>query len=278
MTRAHENALPDATYRALSGRDPEITHRYGDNFHILADPFLLSHLGRLCARETTQPSINSLVKDLYRYLVKAVLNAEFPRTSTRIATRMADITPAGHWEGQVIDPHTLTVTVNIARAGTLPSQVCYDFLNKTMEPQQVRQDHFIMARETDEKGRVIGTNISGSKIGGPVDDAMVLFPDPMGATGGSLSHAISVYKKTHGKARRYICLNLIVTPEYLRRIKADHPDVVVYAVRLDRGASPADVLGTVPGTHWDRESGLTDKQYIVPGGGGFGEIMNNAYV
>jgi len=34
----------------------------------------------------------------------------------------------------------------------------------------------------------------------------------------------------------------------------------------------------VPGTHWDRERGLDDKQYIVPGGGGFGEIMNNAYV
>jgi uracil phosphoribosyltransferase len=28
---------------------------------------------------------------------------------------------------------------------------------------------------------------------------------------------------------------------------------------------------------WSEESGLTDKQYIVPGGGGFGEIMNNAW-
>jgi len=134
-----------------------------------------------------------------------------------------------------------------------------------------------MARETDSLGRVTGTSISGSKIGGSVENSFVLFPDPMGATGGSLSHAISVYKKGAGPARRYVCMNLIVTPEYLRRMKADHPDVVVYAVRLDRGASPADVLETVPGTHWDRESGLTDKQYIVPGGGGFGEIMNNAY-
>ena len=29
---------------------------------------------------------------------------------------------------------------------------------------------------------------------------------------------------------------------------------------------------------WEKERGLDDKQYIVPGGGGFGEIMNNAYV
>lgn len=270
--------VADATYQKLTGREAELTHRYGDNFHVLADPFLLSHLGRLCAKETTQPSINSLVKDLYRYLVKAVLNGEFPRCHAKIDTRMVDLSPLGVWEGEVIDTKTRVVTVNIARAGTLPSQVCYDFLNKTIDPMLVRQDHLIMARETDAQGRVTGTNLSGSKIGGPVDDAFVLFPDPMGATGGSLSHAINVYKKTHGKARRYICLNLIVTPEYLRRMKADHPDVVVYAVRLDRGASPKDVLQTVPGTHWDKESGLTEKQYILPGGGGFGEIMNNAYV
>ena len=51
-----------------------------------------------------------------------------------------------------------------------------------------------------------------------------------------------------------------------------------YALRLDRGLSPAEVFGTEPGTHWDKERGLDDRQYIVPGGGGFGEIMNNAYV
>ena len=38
------------------------------------------------------------------------------------------------------------------------------------------------------------------------------------------------------------------------------------------------VLDHVPGEKWAEESGLTDKQYIVPGGGGLGELMNNAYV
>jgi uracil phosphoribosyltransferase len=56
-----------------------------------------------------------------------------------------------------------------------------------------------------------------------------------------------------------------------------HPDVVIYALRLDRGASSPEVLATRPGIRWAEESGLTDKQYIVPGGGGFGEIMNNAW-
>jgi uracil phosphoribosyltransferase len=271
--------VADVAYAHLTGREPEMVHRYGDNCHILADPFLLGHLAKLCARDTFQPTINALVKDLYRYLVKAVLNAEFPRARVRVETRMLEHSPLGIWEGEIIDPNTRCVTVNIARAGTLPSQVCYDFLNKTLNVSLVRQDHVVMAREVDEKGRVIGTSLSGSKIGGSVEDAYVLFPDPMGATGGSLSHAIRMYKTGKGgPACKYICINLIVTPDFLKRLKSEHPDVVVYAVRLDRGASPPEVLACVPGARWDEESGLTDKQYIVPGGGGFGEIMNNAWI
>ena len=41
--------------------------------------------------------------------------------------------------------------------------------------------------------------------------------------------------------------------------------------------SSQDVLADVPGRQWSKES-LTDKQYIVPGGGGFGELMNNSWV
>jgi hypothetical protein len=53
---------------------------------------------------------------------------------------------------------------------------------------------------------------------------------------------------------------------------------VIYALRLDRGLSSASVLSTVPGTHWDDERGLDEHQYIVPGAGGVGEILNNAWV
>ncbi|MFL5318932.1 MAG: uracil phosphoribosyltransferase, partial [Myxococcaceae bacterium] len=212
-------------------------------------------------------------------LVKMVLNAEFPRKNAAIPTRMIDYTPQGIYQGEVIDPEVRAVTVNIARAGTLPSQITYDLLNQTLNPQLCRQDHIIMSREIDLSERVVGSNIGGAKIGGDIDDAFVFFPDPMGATGGSLSTAIRMYKeKVAGKSRRILCLNLIVTPEYLKRMTTDHPDAVIYAIRLDRGLSPPEVFSTPPGTHWDKERGLDDRQYIVPGGGGFGEIMNNAYV
>jgi len=268
----------DVAYASLSRAHVELEHAYGPNVHILSDAFMLTHLAFLCREDTVQPAINHVVRDLYRYLIKAVLNGEFPRVVENVRTRMVEHTPRGVWTGEVLDRNVRAVSVNILRAGTLPSQVCYDFLNKTLNPKLVRQDHVVMSRQTDAKGTVTGSHFGDSKIGGDVDDAIVLFPDPMGATGGSLDAAIRYYKDhVDGRARRYVTVNLIVTPEYLKRMQTAHPDVVIYAVRLDRGASPDDVLQTKPGVRWSEESGLTDKQYIVPGGGGFGEIMNNAY-
>ncbi len=271
--------MRDSLYEKVPFRLSELDHRYGPNVHLVGNPYLLSQLAKLCAKETIQPQVNRLVATLYTDLVKMVVNAEFPRKPVVVPTRMIDHTPKGIYQGEVIDPDVRAVTVNIARAGTLPSQVTYDLLNTLLTPSLVRQDHIIMSRMLSESEQVVGSNIGGAKIGGDVDDAFVLFPDPMGATGGSLSTAIKLYKdKVPGKVRKVLCLNLIVTPEYVRRITADHPDAVVYAIRLDRGLSPAEVFGTAPGTHWDKERGLDERQYIVPGGGGMGEVMNNAYV
>jgi uracil phosphoribosyltransferase len=271
--------MRDTLYANVPFRLNEMPHRYGPNVHLVGNPFLLSQLARLCAKGTGQPEINRLVALLYSDLVKMVINAEFPRKMASMPTRMIDHTPQGIYQGEVIDPDVRAVTVNIARAGTLPSQVTYDLLNTTVDPLVVRQDHIIMSRMIDAKEHVVGSNIGGAKIGGDIDDAFVLFPDPMGATGGSLATAVSMYKeKVPGKPRRILSLNLIITPEFLRKISQEHPDVVVYALRLDRGLSPPEVFGTVPGELWEKERGLDDRQYIVPGGGGFGEIMNNAYV
>jgi uracil phosphoribosyltransferase len=270
--------MRDHAYDQIPYRAPEMPHRYGPNVHILADPLGLSRLTRLCAKGTFQPDINRLVAELYGILIRAIVNAEFPRTHLVQPTRMIDVTPHGVFQGEGIDPQLRAITVNIARAGTLPSQVVYDFLNDVLDPRLVRQDHFVMARALDEAGKVIGAKISGSKIGGDVDDGVLLFPDPMGATGGSICLALDEYKKVPGKPRKAICAHLIVTPEYLKKVTQAHPETVVYALRLDRGLSPEEVFNTVPGTFWDKERGLDEKQYIVPGGGGFGELMNNAYV
>ncbi len=255
----------------------EIEHRYGPNVHILSNPFLLSHLAQLCAEETTQPVINELVTTLYSSLLQIVVNREFPVKQASIQTRMISMHPEAVYQGPIIDPEVPVVSVNLARAGTLPSHICYTALNYFMNPRKVRQDHISIGRTTDKQDKVTGSHVSGHKIGGDSTDAIVLFPDPMGATGGTLVEAVDLFKQ-RGKARKYIALHCIVTPEYLKKVQEKHPDLIIYAIRLDRGLSPAKVLGTVPGTHWDEEKGLNAKHYIVPGGGGFGEIMNNAFV
>jgi uracil phosphoribosyltransferase len=269
----------DRSYEQVPFRLSEMEHRYGKNVHIVGNPFLLGQLATLCAKETQQPDISRLVRLLYEDLIRTVLNAEFPRRHVSVPTRMIDSSPRGIFEGEVLDREVRAVTVNIARAGALPSQVAYDLLNDTLDPSLVRQDHIIMSRMLGANQEVVGAGIGGMKIGGDVDRAFLLFPDPMGATGSSLATAIENYKrKVPGTPRGIVNIHLIVTPEYLRKMTKDHPDVVIYAIRLDRGLSPPDVLATIPGERWDEERGLDDHHYIVPGGGGFGEILNNAYV
>jgi uracil phosphoribosyltransferase len=101
----------------------------------------------------------------------------------------------------------------------------------------------------------------------------------MGATGASLVSALDHYKtRLEGTPARCIPMHLIVTPEYLRNVLRSHPETLIYALRVDRGLSAPEVLATVPGTRWDEERGLDDHQYIVPGAGGVGEILNNAWI
>ena len=134
-----------------------------------------------------------------------------------------------------------------------------------------------MNRSTDAQDRVTGADVFGQKIGGSSDDAIILFPDPMGATGSSICKAIQTYKSPSlGTPRKLIALHLIVTPEYLLKVSQEHPDVLIYAFRLDRGLSSQKALQSIPGTHWEEERGLNETQYIVPGAGGLGEVLNNA--
>ncbi|HEX4351349.1 MAG TPA: uracil phosphoribosyltransferase [Polyangiales bacterium] len=268
-----ESAYTDYVYRL-----PELAHGYGPNVHLLSDPVLLTQLARLCRADVVQPEITRLVRAMYRTLVQLVIANEFPREPTEIQTRMYESTKRAVWNGDVLDSTTRAVTVNIARAGTLPSQVAFETLIELLNPEKVRQDHVFIARVTDERGSVTGVSMSGSKIGGDVDDALVLFPDPMGATGGSLSHTVALYKTAQARPRKLLSLHLIVTPQFIARMQADHPEVSIYAIRLDRGMSSHEILQTGLGERRAEESGLNEVQYIVPGAGGVGELLNNSFV
>ncbi len=271
--------MGETAYTVSRYRPQEIEHRYGPNVHLLDDPLSWSQLARLSARETTQPAVGRLVRVLYERLAQVVLTAEFPRVHIDVPTRMVASSPGAVYRGLALLPTTKAVTVGIARAGTMPSQIVYELLNDILDPAGVRQDHLFMSRTTDESGKVIGTTWHDAKIGREIEGRIVLFPDPMGATGSSMVRALDHYKhKLEGTPGPCISMHLIITPEYVRNVLTAHPDSIIYAFRLDRGLSPAHVFATSPGTHWDEERGLDEHQYIVPGAGGLGELLNNAWV
>jgi len=269
----------DSQYTTLPRPSGGIKHHYGEGVHILSQPFPMSLLTELSVPRTGQPRFNFILKQLYEWLLSAVVSRELATRQVVEATRMKPINPEGVYEGESVDRHQSVVVAAVARGGILPGQVFFDGLNEFLDPARVRQDHIFMARVTDQDNRVIGVETSGSKIGGPIDDTTVLIPDPMGATGSSMVETMRIYRDTvSGTPRRLIGVHLIVTPEFVKRVKGVFPDARIYAVRLDRGLSSPEVLATPPGTHWDLERGLNDNQYIVPGAGGLGELMNNAWV
>ncbi len=269
----------DTQYTRLPNRGPALEHHYGDRVHLLSFPWAMSMLTRLCDQGTEQPLVNDLVGALYDGLLPHVADHLFKRTAVEVPTRMNSTHPEGIYQGQSIDPHQRVVVVDLARAGILPSHRFYNGMHRVLEASSLRQDHVVASRTTDEQGRVTGVQFDGSKIGGPIDDATVIFPDPMAATGSSIAGVISHYlKEVGGVPRNMAAVHLIATPEYLRRMTTEFPELHIFAVRLDRGLSAPDVLQTTPGTRWDEERGLSDIQYIVPGAGGVGEVLNNAWV
>jgi len=87
------------------------------------------------------------------------------------------------------------------------------------------------------------------KLPDGIEEKVVIVTDPMLATGGSASAAISQLKK-YG-CRRIKLLSIIAAPEGVEVIHRDHPDVEVYVSTLDRC--------------------LNENAYILPGLGDAGD-------
>lgn len=82
-----------------------------------------------------------------------------------------------------------------------------------------------------------------------IADHEVLLIDPMLATGGSGSAAISVLKKAGVTGMKYVCL--VAAPEGIDAVHRLHPEVPIYCAAVDRQ--------------------LNDKGYILPGLGDAGD-------
>jgi uracil phosphoribosyltransferase len=70
------------------------------------------------------------------------------------------------------------------------------------------------------------------KIPGDTADRDFFVLDPMLATGGSAASAVSSLKRAGVTRIRFLCL--VAAPEGVRRLAAEHPDVMVFCASLDR--------------------------------------------
>ena len=257
----------------------EMDHLYGEQVHILAHPVARTLLARLGQARTRQPQLNQLAMRLYDVLLDAAVGRELPAEAAPRPSRSESYLQTDGLEGEFIGEGTLVAIAAIARAGTLPAHRCFERLCDVLDPAGIRVDHLFMSRRLSATREVVGVDCRGTKIGGPLDDRYLVIPDPLGGTGSTMRYALELYRKeVGGSPRGIIALHLVVTPEYLRAMHDRHPEVVIYALRVDRGLSTEAALDQLPGTLPDQERGLDDHQYIVPGLGALGELMNNAFV
>lgn len=271
--------MSETAYTKTPPNGGRLAHKYGDNVHILSDRWALSALARLGHPDTDLPTVHRLLIACYRSLLQAACE-QLEMSTAEVPSRMADSEPKAIFKGNIVNPSNKTIVVDIARGGMIPGHLFQTELMDLITPSNVRVDHIYMQRRVDpDTGSVCGVDFYGSKIGGPINDATMFVPDPMGATGASVSHVLDHYKRSGpARPRRLVTCHLIVTPEYLQRVLSDHPETQIYALRLDRGMSSPKVLQSVPGTFWDEEKGLNEHDYIIPGAGGLGEVINNAFV
>lgn len=89
------------------------------------------------------------------------------------------------------------------------------------------------------------------KLPGGLSEAEVMVLDPMLATGGSASAAITAVKSRGATAIRLVCI--VGAPEGVERMEKDHPDVDIYIAAMD--------------------SHLNENGYIVPGLGDAGDRL-----
>jgi len=87
------------------------------------------------------------------------------------------------------------------------------------------------------------------KLPSGLEERLFIVTDPMLATGGSASVAISLLKEKGVKNIQLMCL--VAAPEGVEKVNVDHPEVPIYVAALDEG--------------------LNDHGYIVPGLGDAGD-------
>ena len=200
------------------------------NLHIIRHPLLQRDLTLLRDRKTPSPQFRAILRRASALMAFEVTK-DLPLRSVIVST------PLARAKGSVLAKPVVLVPILRAGLGLVGGFV-------EMLPDS-RVGHIGLYR--DEKS--LKPVDYYFKVPNKIKEAVVFLLDPMLATGGSTSAALTYLKKRG--ARNLICVTLLAAPEGVRVVQSGHPDVKIYTCSLDEK--------------------LNGKGYIMPGLGDAGD-------
>ncbi len=203
------------------------------NLTVLDHPLIQHKLTLLRQRATSTRDFKELVREIAMLMAYEV--------TKDLPTEPVDIeTPLERMTGRMVSDKKLTL-VPILRAGL----GMVDGVSQLLPTARI--GHIGVARDHDSLEPVRYY----AKLPGDERERDYFILDPMLATGGSATAAVTTLKTAGARRIRFLCI--VAAPEGVRRMLDGHPDVRVFTAALDRG--------------------LNEHGYIVPGLGDAGDRL-----
>lgn len=203
------------------------------NLILTRHPLLRHKITMLRRADTTKKIFKELVDEIAMLLAYEV--------TSDLETEEVDVqTPLEATRGDLVRGERLTL-VPILRAGLGMVEGVLQLI------PTMRVGHIGLQRDHD----TLEPNDYYFKIPAPLAKGVFIVTDPMLATGGSASAAVTYLKRSGAHRIRLMCI--VAAPEGVQRMLDDHPEVPVYTAALDRE--------------------LDDRGYILPGLGDAGDRL-----
>lgn len=191
-------------------------HRDHANLIEVKHPILTHMLSHMRNRETSTEDFARMLDIIAPFLAYEALQ------DLKLETRII-ATPVNSMRAQFLTDASMDITlVSILGAG----QGLITRMRSNLLPSA--KLGYIAAKRDEE---TLMPKLSYERIPHGLEKSLVLVVDPMLATGGSCSAAISLLKDKGAANIRLI--TLLSTAEGLTKIEEDHPDVTVYTLALD---------------------------------------------